>query len=519
MVSEGCWATVRLNCKGQTELAHVFVIGVCMFGFLNRSLGVAVRHQNGSLTYEAFNRLLGMLTHRLDAIGLSPGDRVAAVLPNSLELLMSYYACLLSGLVFVPINDRLSPREVRAILADAKPGLMITSSTPVANFADLTDGVASPVLRLDAIHEWLTDEPPGRSVLARSPWPADHPGVLFYTSGSTGTSKGVLYTHRTLIENSRVFANGLGVTSVDHSVLCHCMASNFMFSQLTIPFLDVGGSVEIVDFGSVEQTLQAIIDGATFLSLVPWFGYQLIEAARTRAPLPNRIRVAEVGGDRVPLSYFYEFEKVFGLLPREHLGMTEANTYTSNPLVEGDLRLGSVGKVLPEVDVEIRDPARHILPARAVGEIWVKTPGRMEAYWADDKKTRKILSAGWVASGDAGYLDEDGYLWLSGRIRHLIICDGDNIYPGEVESQIVFHPLVDRACVFGLAHARRGEVVAAAVILKNREKTLTVTGLEQFLCDRLSEVKIPKALLLLDRFPLTAAGKLDRNALAAALEN
>ncbi len=261
-----------------------------------------------------------------------------------------------------------------------------------------------------------------------------------------------------------------------------------MFSQLTIPFLDVGGSVEIVDFGSVEQTLQAIIDGATFLSLIPWFGFQLIEAARARAPLPNRIRIAEVGGDRVPLSYLYEFEKVFGLLPREHLGMTEVNTYTSNPLVEGDLRLGSVGKALPEVDIEIRDPARQILTAGAVGEIWVKTPGRMEAYWGNDKKTRETLSAGWIASGDA-------------------------------EGQIALHPLVDRACVFGLAYARRGEIVAAAVILKKREETLTVAGLGDFLCDRLSEVNIPKALLLLDRFPVTAAGKLDRNAMAAALEN
>lgn len=490
-----------------------------MFGFLNRSLGVAVRHQNGSLTYEAFNSLLGMMIHRLGAFGLSPGDRVAAILPNSLELLMGYYACLLSGFVFVPINERLSPREIQAILADATPSLMITNSMPPVNVAGLTEGVGFAVLRLDAVHEWLTDGPPGHSALVMSPWPADHPGVLFYTSGSTGTSKGVLYTHRTLTENSRVFANGLGVTSADHSVLCHCMASNFMFSQLTIPFLDVGGSVEIVDFGSVEQTLQAIIDGATFLSLVPWFGFQLIEAARARAPLPNRIRIAEVGGDRVPLSYLYEFEKVFGLLPREHLGMTEANTYTSNPLAEGDLRLGSVGKALPEVDIEIRDPARQILTAGAVGEIWVKTPGRMEAYWGNDKKTRETLSAGWIASGDAGYMDEDGYLWLTGRIRHMIICDGDNIYPGEVEGQIALHPRVDRACVFGLTHARRGEIVAAAVILKKREETLTVADLGDFLCDRLSEVNTPKALLLLDRFPVTAAGKLDRNAMAAALEN
>jgi long-chain acyl-CoA synthetase len=295
------------------------------------------------------------------------------------------------------------------------------------------------------------------------------------------------------------------------------MASNFMFSQVTVPFLHVGGTVEIVDFGSVEQTLQAIEGGATFLSLIPWFGFQLIEAARERSPIPNRLRISEVGGDRVPLSYFRRFEEAFGLLPREHVGMTEANTYTVNPLLEEDLRLGSVGTALPEVEVEIRDASRHKQPPGVEGEVWVKTPGRMEEYWGDPEGTRETISEDWVATGDAGYLDEDGYLWLSGRIKHIIICDGDNIHPKEVEQEIAEHPLVERACVFGLPHPRRGEAVAAAVILKDPGDTLSVAELGAYLEDKLTEVKIPKDLLVLESFPEMAGGKLDRAAMAEAL--
>jgi acyl-CoA synthetase (AMP-forming)/AMP-acid ligase II len=290
-----------------------------------------------------------------------------------------------------------------------------------------------------------------------------------------------------------------------------------MFSQITVPFLDRGGTVEIVDFGSVEQTLQAIEGGATFLSLIPWFGFQLIEGGRERPRTPNAIRVSEVGADRVPMSYFRDFKEVFGVLPREHLGMTEANTYCVNPPDEDQIRLGSVGKLMAEVEVEIRDPAGRALPIGKEGEIWVNTPGRMEEYWHDPEKTRGTLVEGWLATGDAGYMDEDGFLWLSGRVKHIVICDGDNIHPKEVEWEIAEHPLVERACVFGLHHERRGATVAAAIVLRSPDGELTVAELADFLAYRLAEVKIPKDLLVLEDFPETPAGKLDRDALAKML--
>ncbi len=322
-----------------------------MFGFLKRTEGIAVRHQGGDLTYGGLNALLGLLGRHLRSLKLAPGDRVATVFPNSLELLLCYYACLLEGLIIVPINERLTDKEIKPLLRHSQPKVLLTTPESSGKLAALIADEPIPLATLGDGHGWIEEnpdekdssQPPPKATGALNPWPEDQPGILFYTSGSTGLPKGALYTHRTLIDNGRVYGNALDVSAGDHSVLCHCMSSNFVFSQLTVPFLDRGGTVEIVDFGSVEQTLRAIERGATFLSLIPWFGFKLIEHGRERARTPNAIRVSEVGGDRVPMNYFRDFKEVFGILPREHLGMTEANTYCVNPAVEDEIRLGSVG--------------------------------------------------------------------------------------------------------------------------------------------------------------------------------
>jgi long-chain acyl-CoA synthetase len=224
----------------------------------------------------------------------------------------------------------------------------------------------------------------------------------------------------------------------------------------------------------------------------------------------HRIRVCEVGGDRVPLSFHEGFREVFGVLPREHLGMTEANTFTVNPEEEERIRVGSVGLPLPECSVEIRAPDGTVLPPEEEGEIWALTPGRMEEYLWDPEKTAETIVDSWVATGDAGYLDSDGYLWLSGRFKHIIICDGDNVHPGEVERALAEHPSIKEVCVFGVPHDLRGETVAAAIETVSDGSGVTLQDLEVFLRSELTEVKIPKDLLVMERLPQTAVGKLDR---------
>jgi long-chain acyl-CoA synthetase len=296
------------------------------------------------------------------------------------------------------------------------------------------------------------------------------------------------------------------------------MATNFVFAQLTAPFLDLGGTVEVVDFGSADQTLKAIERGATFLSLIPWFGYQLIEAGRRRPPSLNRLRACAMGGDRIPLGFFDEFREVFGILPREHLGMAETNVYVVNPPEEDRIKVGSVGLPMPDAEVEVRGPQGKRLPIGAEGEIWVKALTLMEGYWEDPDLTEAVLVDGWFGTGDLGHLDEDGYLWFSGRARHLIVCDGDNIHPREIEHEIARHPRVEQACVVGVPDRRRGETVGVALTPEGPDFDLGLEELASYLEHRLTEVKIPKSLVVLKALPETVNGKVDRRAVLSLLQ-
>lgn len=488
-----------------------------MLNFLhNQSDKTAVCFQDGSLSYAQLNALLCRGVAELENLGLSAGDRVGTILPNSLELLVCYCACLLRGVIVVPVNNRLTVAEADVILEHARPQCLITTREMRTKREQANGYDPDQVVIWENVHRWLDDG----NVLPPAPlpeWPEEKPAILFYTSGSTGQPKGVVYSWRTLSETSRLFGQGLSITERDRSVVCHCFSHNFMFSQLTVPFLDAGGAVHIVDFGSVDQTADALRGGATFICLIPWLGYLLLDHFRQNEPNQLKLRACLVGGDRVPLDFFPRFNEIFGVMPAELLGMTETNTYVVNPLVEGDLRLGSVGTPLPESQIEIRDPDCRPVPTEKTGEIWVKTPMAMAGYWQNPEQTRLTMRDGWVATGDGGYLDEDGYLWFTGRIKHMIICDGDNIYPGEVENIVGSHPAVSQACVVGVPHETRGETVAAAVTLENPANGLTLEELQEFLADRLAETKTPQKLIVLDSLPQTTNGKLDRKAIAALM--
>lgn len=482
-----------------------------MFGFRDRERGTAVLHAGGELDFPAFNALLDTARRQLQASGARPGDRVATLLPNSLELLVAYYACLMEGLVVVPLSVRLSAREISDVLAHSGSRLVLVN----AGTSKRVPTTGRDVLAEPMLFDKLPRRKPsvGASMMVVPEWPEGHPAVLFYTSGSTGRPKGVLYTHGTLTRNCEVYGGGLGVSASDRVVLCHCMASNFVFAQLTVPFLEAGATVQVVDFGSVAQTLEAIRGGATFLSLIPWLGYRLVDAAGPGDRTGNRLRVAQVGGDGVPPDYFRRFRAAFGIAPRQMIGMTETNTYATNPMVEGDLRLESCGRPLPGVAIEVRDPRGSPLPAGDEGEIWVRTPAAMAGYWRDPNLTRQTVVGGWVRTGDAGRFDEDGYLWFSGRFKHVIVCDGDNVHPREVEIEIMRHPDVRWACVFGVPEPRRGQVIAAAVVLNPSRRDLPLQELRGFLADRLAVEKLPSQLRVLGTFPQNRVGKLDRAAL------
>lgn len=439
--------------------------------------------------------------HKLRLAGLDPGDRVLLFLPNSLELLVYYYACLADGLISVPVNVRQAPEEIRSICRDSVPALAVCSEM---SRAALPERLQIRILVADRIVE--PGVPPGAAQFPQ--WPGHHPAALFYTSGSTGAPKGVLYSHATLRNNSQMCREHYRLTPEDRSVLCHCMAHNFVFSQLCVPLLDAGGCVDITGFGDVAQTAEAIKDGASILKLIPWFAMNLFRYCEEQHIRPPRLRLIMVGGDRVPDDVFEHGRRVMGVGISQNIGMTETNTYSTDLAGSDMSKQGSLGLPLPGVEIDIRDENGASCSQGVKGQIWVRSPANMVAYWRNETATRKTLVNGWVATGDSGHFDGDRVLWFDSRIRHIIIRDGDNIYPAEVERAIARHPAVERVAVVGIPDPAHGESVAAVVVSKPGAE-LDFSALKDFLAPLISPSKIPGDWLRSERLPLGHNGKVD----------
>lgn len=477
---------------------------------------IVVIHQKSKLKRWQFLGLVNLLVERFAQLGLEPGSRVLLVLPNSLELLVSYYACFAAGLIAVPVNERLAKKNISRVFLHAKPVLVISSPGLSSHFDFVAMFPGRTVENLENLQNRLPSI--SKSGPVNYSWPDLHPAAIFYTSGSTGEPKGVVYSHGTLRENSKMIRQRFTLNPTDRSVICHCLAQNFGLVQLSIPFLDSGASVHIVDFGDPGQTVAALASGVTFLRLVPWFAPGLFEYCLQHKISAPALRHCIIGGDRVSERVFTLCWQALGVHAAEMYGLTETNTFCVNPCIETRMKIGSVGLPMPGVHLRIMDGERQLNGAGDVGEIQVRTPSRMKEYWRDKKATELFLKDGWIATGDAGYLDEDGYLWFIARIKNVIIHDGDNIYPSEIEQEISRYPGVAEVAAVGIPDEVHGESVAAVFVAHVNMK-LDIPDLKLFLSKRLAVTKVPDKLLILDKLPRTRAGKVDLDAIKTLLGN
>jgi long-chain acyl-CoA synthetase len=467
---------------------------------------IVVIHQKGELKRWQFLELVNLLVEQFAQLRLEPGSRVLLVLPNSLELLVSYYACFAAGLIAVPVNERLAGKDILRVFLHAMPGLVITSPGLSKRFDFVGLFPDCPVENLENLHNSLPVV--AKNAPVNYAWPDLHPAVIFYTSGSTGEPKGVVYSHGTLRENSKMIRQQFTLKSADRSVICHCLAQNFGLAQLSIPFLDSGASIQIVDFGNPGQTAAALASGVSFLRLVPWFAPELFEYCLLHKISAPAIRHCIIGGDRVSEHVFALCRQALGIHAAEMFGLTETNTFCVNPCIKTRMKTGSVGLPMPGVSLRITNVEGQPRGTGEIGEIHVRTPALMKEYWRDKNATEHFVRDGWVATGDAGYLDEDDYLWFSARLKNVIIHDGDNIFPSEIEREISRYPGVREVAVVGISHEVHGECVSA-VLVANADVKLDMQDLELFLRERLAETKVPDTLIIWDKLPRTKAGKVD----------
>ena len=468
-------------------------------------------------TYTDVERASGRIANLLVALGLRPGDRVAAQVEKTPEALLLYLATLRAGMVFLPLNPAYQRHEIEFFLSDAEPGLVVCRPQNRLLVAEMAAraGVAH-VLELD-------DDGRGTLIAAAAPHADDFACVprkpddlaaILYTSGTTGRSKGAMLSHRNLAVNAEVlhaywrFEPGdvlLHMLPIFHVhglfIACHCALLN--------------GSAMLFEPRFDARRALALLPQATVFMGVPTYYVRLLnEPGFTRASC-GHMRLFVSGSAPLLQETFDAFCDRTGHTILERYGMTEGGMFSSNPY-SGERRGGTVGFPLPGMQIRIADAAGQPIQPGAVGHIQVQGENVFMGYWRMPDKTREeFTDDGFFKTGDMGRFDRDGYLGIVGRSKDLIISGGLNVYPKEIEELIDALPGVAESAVIGLPHPDFGEAVNAVVVRRNDTSGagLTESGIILALKSELANFKIPKRVFFVDALPRNAMGKVQKNLL------
>jgi acyl-CoA synthetase (AMP-forming)/AMP-acid ligase II len=488
----------------------------------------AVRSLTWAELEEESNRLAGGYR----GLGLEAGDRLASLLPNRIDLVVHYLACFKAGLIATPLNYRYTHREIDHALEVSGARALVAH---VERYEDVGESKLAGELDLGTIAyrdaaAVTGDEAPvaGWShefadLLAAAPLTPEpevdpaSPAVIFFTSGSTGPAKGVTHTRESLrwMIASAAAAFGLGPDDVflPGSSMSH--VGSFLWALST---LSVGGEVVVARTTDAHELLPLLRDRQpTVLAMIPAALSALIHDHGLEPGDFASLRICRAGADKVSTELLSEFAALAGFPIVEGYGMTEVGLATLNP-PSGVIKQGSIGQPIGGFSIEVRGEDGQPVGPEAVGRIWIRTRSRMSGYWQAPAATEEVVIDEWLDSGDLARADEDGYLWFFGRKKQVIVHDGSNISPYEVEGALVEHPAIALAGVVGVHDTVHGENVRAYVTLEAGAEKPTSADLIVHCRDRVG-YKAPEEIVFLDEMPLNPTGKIDRVGLKRMAED
>ncbi len=447
----------------------------------------------------------------LIGLGLKRGDRVVVQLDKSPQSLFLYLACLRAGLAYVPLNTAYQRAELDYFISDAQPRLIVAVPHNEALLRELTRGAqGAAVLTLD--ESGVGTFAQGASELsARFETAAvdpDEVAAIIYTSGTTGRPKGAMLTHRNLTSNAQALVSIWRITERD--VLLHALPLFHVHGLFVANHCALTTGAEMIwHSGFRAQSVIGALARATVFMGVPTYYVRLLAEKKFSRASCATMRLFISGSAPLLPETHGAFEMRTGHRILERYGMSEAGMITSNPL-DGERRAGAVGMPLPGVQVRVASANDHALPSGEIGAIQINGNNVFAGYWRMPEKTAEAFTVdGWFRSGDLGVFDADGYLWIVGRAKDLIITGGYNVYPREIELALDALPGVAESAVIGVPHADFGEAVTAVIVPKpgaRIDEAQVVAALKS----QLANYKVPKRVFVTDELPRNAMGKVVR---------
>jgi long-chain acyl-CoA synthetase len=470
----------------------------------------------GRLTYRELDQASDRLAAGLAAAGIEPGDRVALQLPNIAQFLISYFGILKAGGVVVPLNVLLRAPEIAFHLGDSGARVLITWAGVLAEAAKGAEAAGTgaiyavgaaagsgPAVPLERL---LDGTAPPREMATRQPTDT---AVVVYTSGTTGRPKGAELTHIQLYMNADIPGRLFDVQPDDVVVTVLPLFHVFGLSSIMDVCVRFGCTMSLVPRFTPAAVLAAIQrDRATIFEGVPTMFADLLACPDIASYDLSSLRVAISGGASIPAPVLDAFEQRFGLVILEGYGMTEtASTTTFNPSAE-ERRAYSVGKPIWGTQTQVWDDEGRPLPPgpEHVGEIVTRGLHVMKGYLNQPEATAAAFTGDWLHTGDLGYFDQDGFLFIVSRKKELIIRGGYNVYPSEIENVLHAHPAIAEAAVVGIPDERLGEEVMAVVILRTA-MDLPEHELIVYCRERLAAYKCPRVFQFRTELPKNTFGK------------
>jgi long-chain acyl-CoA synthetase len=488
--------------------------------------------RNVRYTYKEWNQRVNALGNALLAEGVRKGDRVSTFLYNNEELATAYFACTKIGAVFNPINFRLMAEELAFILQDARPKVVLFEQALMNVVADIEK-------RFPELSFWFIDEEiPSYAVSYHERTAAAAKTELsedvnendlysiMYTSGTTGRPKGVLHRHRDMYEQSMLCINGCRLTSNDVGLITapmfHCAELHCNF----LPRVHAGAKNVILHQFHPKHVLSTIeSEKVTKFFAAPTMWNMLLQENLEQYDITS-LQFGLYGAAPMAPALVMACKQQLGISLVQAYGMTEMGPAITLLADEDQIsKAGSAGQACLNHEIIIARPREEgpsdpedIMPPGETGEILVKGPCMMMGYYQREEANEKALYKGWYHSGDIGYIDEDGYLWVKDRVDDMIISGGENVYPREVEDTLFEHAGILDCAVIGQPDDRWGETVTAFIVPK--DPALTETELEEFCKNSktLANYKRPRKYIFCEALPRNASGKVQKFMLRKTLE-